>query len=727
MPKLADQILKVLSGPDAKPLSPANVGKRLKLKKKQFTKFQDTVQQLIDDGRLKLTRRGKLRIAKSGSPETPAGIAGVFQRISSGAGFVIPHEESPQLKGDVYIPPADVGDAHTGDEVLIQLSSRRQRGRQCGKIISVLERATNKFVGTYFEEAGQGYVSVDGGTFRDPIAVGDPGAKGAQPEDKVVIEMLRFPSPVLPGEAVLTEVLGPRGTPGVDVLAVIHEFGLPVDFEEETLDEARAQADAFEESNLQGREDLTKELTVTIDPVDARDFDDAISLKKLRNGHWELKVHIADVAAFVLPGSPLDKEAQHRGTSVYLPSRVIPMLPELLSNGLASLQKGRVRFTKTVTMEYTPDGAHVHSSFLNSAIKVNRRFAYEEILPILNRPEDHKGKVSAKIRQMLGWMHELAMTLRRRRFQSGSLELDLGEVKIDFDKEGQVIGAHEAVHDESHQMIEEFMLAANIAVAQELTDRGIPFIRRGHAPPDFKKLKNFSQFAAALGYPIQKFESKGDLQKLLKRISGKPPERAINYALLRSMKQAVYTEAVEGHYALGEENYCHFTSPIRRYPDLVVHRILDDVVISKSRKKSKNITELAKLSRHCSNTERRAASAERELTKVKLLTYMESRIGDELTAVITGVERFGIFCQGTEVPAEGLVHVTALEPADRYEFDQATYAFIGRRTGTRYQLGDRIQVMVARVDIDRRELDFRIAPKKATKKKRSKSRRKKRR
>ncbi|HUG90057.1 MAG TPA: VacB/RNase II family 3'-5' exoribonuclease [Planctomycetaceae bacterium] len=739
MNPLEDEILEYLAQPGQKPVDPRSLGKRLGLRKKQLPVFFDAVERLLAGGRIREGKKGRIRIA--GAAEL---IAGIVKRVSSGAGYFIPHELMPGLpEGSVYIAGSDMHDAHTGDEVLVRMLKRRRSGGQrCGRIEEILVRATSMFVGTYVEEAGRGLVRVDGTAFRDPIFVGDPGAKGARTDDKVVIEMLRFPSHMREGEAVLTKVLGPRGEPGVDTQSIVHEFGLPHEFDEDVLEEARAQAEQFEEDNLRGRLDLTGETIITIDPVDARDFDDAISLTRSPDGHWHLGVHIADVAAFVLPRTPLDREAQRRGNSVYLPGTVIPMLPEILSNGLASLQAGKVRFTKSAFIEYTPEGVPVSTRFANSAIKVTRRFAYEEVLPILRDPEKFKSRVPAKVRQLLAWMHELAMLLRRRRFEAGALELTLGEVKLDFDADNRVTGAHEVQHDESHQIIEEFMLAANVAVATELWDRGVLFLRRVHGEPDLRKLKAFAEFVNALGYPLKQYQSRGHLQDLVRRVRGEPAEHAVNYALLRSMKQAMYSAVETGHYALSVEHYCHFTSPIRRYPDLAVHRMVDAVVLadrganggrvadvmaatesrasrSKASKPGRrghrhdgsavrglNDMELEKLGKHCSGTERRAEAAERELTKVKLLTYLEDRIGDELDAIITGVERFGIFCRGIELPAEGLVPIAALDRDDYFYHDPASISLTGRRTGKQYRLGDRVRVSIAHVDVDRRELDF---------------------
>jgi ribonuclease R len=713
MTNLEQQVLDTLTKPDYKPIKAAGLAKRLKITKKNMPDFRSAMDRLAEKGRVKETKKGLLR-----PREAPGMVVGIIKRISSGVGFLIPHER-PQgdRDGDLFISIRDMHDAHSGDEALVRILKRRGRGgRLCGRVEQILERATNTFVGTYFERAGQSYVQVDGKTFNDPIAVGDPGAKGAKPDDKVVIEILRFPTHFLPGEAVLTKVLGPRGEVGVDTLSIIHEFGLPDEFPDKILEEARLQAEQFDESALGDRLDLTKETIVTIDPADARDFDDAISLTKSKNGHWHLGVHIADVSHFVLPGSALDEEARQRGTSVYLPTRVLPMLPEVISNGLASLQQGKVRYTKSVFIEFTAEGIPVHTQFANSAIKVTKRFAYEDVLPIIQDPERFRTRVSAKVRSLLSLMHKLAMLLRRRRFEAGTLNLDLSEVKLEFDSEGKVSGAHEVLHDESHQIIEEFMLAANIAVATEINDRSIVYLRRVHADPDERKLRAFAEFADVLGFPIKRYQSRPHLQALVEKVRGQPAEHAVNYALLRSMKRAEYAGIELGHYALAVENYCHFTSPIRRYPDLSVHRLIDVLLSSKRKPRVPNELELEKLGKHCSLTERRAADAERELTKVKLLTFMVNRIGDELYAVITGVEKFGMFCQGIEIPVEGLVHISAIESDDYFYYEAATHSLIGRASGRQYRLGDPVRVQVTHVDVDRRELDFRLVNKPKTRK-----------
>lgn len=703
---LKQKLRDALSRPEYQPMPARALAKQLDVTKKTWPHFVVLLNELIDAGELRQNKAGLLKFRAAAGL-----ISGTIKKTSGGFGFLIPHPRAGEPKvPDLYIGREDIGDAHTGDEVLVQPLRKppRDDGKLRGRVVEIVQRSTRTFVGSYFEQDEHGFVQVDGTMFNGPVFVGDPGAKGAQPGDKVVFEMLRFPSQTRGGEGVLTKVLGARGEPGVDTQSVIHEFGLPDEFPENVLEEARRLAQAFDEEQLEGRLDLTQETIVTIDPKDARDFDDAISLTQTENGHWHLGVHIADVAHFVQVGTALDKEAYRRGTSVYLPDRVLPMLPEVISNGLASLQQDKVRYTKSAIMEFTREGIPVDASFANSAIRVTRRFAYEEVMPIVLHPEQHKKRVEPKVQQLLSQMYELAMLLRARRFGRGSLELALPEVKIDIGTDGKVSGARVAPHDASHEIIEEFMLAANMAVATALFDRGIPFLRRAHGDPDEAKMKAFGDFVTTLGFSLKRYQSRPDLQRLLDQVKGTPQTHAVNYALLRSMKQAEYTPEQLGHYALAADDYCHFTSPIRRYPDLTIHRLIGVLAKQDSEAAVPGMHELVMAGKHCSQTERRAEQAERELVKVKLLTYMADRVGEEYSAIITGAQEFGFFCQAIEIPAEGLVHVSSLDD-DFYYYDQAAHALIGRRSGGQYRLGDEVRVIVARVDVDRRQLDFRLA------------------
>ncbi len=644
-------------------------------------------------------------------------IVGVLRKTSSGAGFVRPKGVGKEhtRDQDIFIPSGSSGDAADGDEVEVALDrdggkSFRGAARITGRVVRIIERRTHRFVGTYEERRNQGLVRVDGRTFAEPIPVGDPGAKGAADGDKVVIEMVRFPSHRSPGEAVLVEILGAKGAPGVDTLSIIHEFELPGDFSDEVLEDARQQADAFDES-IGDRADFTSDTVITIDPVDARDFDDAISLKKLANGHWELGVHIADVSHFVRPKGPLDREARDRATSIYLPDRVIPMLPEVISNHLASLQPDRVRYTQTCFIEFTPEGVPVHAEVKRGAIRSCRRFAYEEVDEFLADRAAWKDRLDSKVFKLLDQMHELAMVLRNRRLEHGAIELSLPEVKIDLDKQGKVSGAHLVEHTVSHQIIEEFMLAANEAVARILSAAELPFLRRVHAPPDPRKLDVLTGFVRELGIECDHMQSRFEIKRVVAAVADSGRMHAVNYAILRSMQKAVYSPEVEGHYALNSENYCHFTSPIRRYPDLTIHRMLE--AIERGKRPHVEYEAQVVLGEHCSDRERRAEEAERELKKTKLLAYLETRIGDRFEAVITGVEDFGFFAQGTKLPAEGMVHVRTLAD-DRYRFDRETHSLAGYRSGNSFRLGDLVEVEVAYVNVERRELDFRFVQKLAS-------------
>jgi ribonuclease R len=637
-------------------------------------------------------------------------VVGTFRRTSRGFGFVRPlGARRGDKSSDIYIPAAATLDAADRDVVRVRLSAKRVRGkggvpRVTGEIVGIVERQTHRFVGVYKERGGQGFVEVDGKVFAKPVPVGDPGAKGARPEDKVVIEMVRFPTHWHPGEAVLVEVLGPRGAPGVDTLSIIREFGLPEQFPEDVLADARRQAEAFDES-LAGRLDLTKLTTITIDPIDARDFDDAVSLQRMENGHWKLGVHIADVAHFVRARSPLDREARERGTSVYLPDRVLPMLPEILSNHLASLQPHKVRYTLSAFLEFTPDGAFVGSEVRRAAIKSSRRFTYEEVDDFLADREAWRSRLTPAVWELLAQMHELAMILRARRLERGAIELALPEVKIDLDDRGEVVGAHVVPHTESHQIIEEFMLAANEAVARMLSEAGLNFLRRIHEPPDPRKLAALTAFVRELGIPCESLESRFEIKRVIEAVAGKPEQYAVNYAVLRAMQKAIYSPTDEGHYALNKEHYCHFTSPIRRYPDLTIHRMIE--ALARGKRPPDDFERMVALGEHCSEREQRAEAAERELVKVKLLSFLAKRLGETMDGVITGVEDFGLFVQGIELPAEGLVHVDTLDD-DFYRYDSVSHSLAGYRSGNRYRLGDLVRVQVARVDVDQRELDFRI-------------------
>lgn len=708
MSDLKTRILSTLALPSYHPLKPKALARKLGVTEGAANDFKTALKELIAQGRIEIGQGNAVR--QIGSRGT---LTGIFRKTTAGFGFVRPNPDEGHKFNEVFIPEEAVRDATTGDVVLVRLRQSRKRHERGpkGDILQVLERATRQFVGTYFTRDGLFYVRVDGTVFSHSVLVGDPTAKGAKPNDKVVIEMLRFPTADDRGEAVITEVLGPHGKPGVDTLSVIRALGLPDAFPEDVLEEARQLAARFKEEVPPGREDFTDWLTITIDPVDARDFDDAISLTvDPKSKHWQLGVHIADVAHFAPPGSSADREARKRGTSVYLPQHVIPMFPEVISNGLASLQQDKMRYVKSAIIDLTPTGQKTDVRFANAVIKNQRRFTYEEVSAILmaedGQPTDMAPPpVHDLVKAMLLRMRELAKILHKRRVKRGALELMMPEIQLEYDNQGKVSGAHFRKHDISHTIVEEFMLAANESVAEHLDRADLYFLRRVHPAPEPNKLKSFAEFARILGYKVKRETDRFTLQHVLQASAEKPEMHAVHYALLRSLKQATYSPVKDDHYALASENYCHFTSPIRRYPDLQVHRLLDHMI--KRGRASSNIDELMALGEHCSKTERRAEAAERELVKHKLLVYMNERVGSDLQAIITGVADYGFYAQAETLPVEGLVHISTL-PDDYYYFDEASHTLVGQRSHRRYRLGDKVEVTVVRVDLQRRQLDLRI-------------------
>ncbi|HJQ81091.1 MAG TPA: ribonuclease R family protein, partial [Lacipirellulaceae bacterium] len=597
MPDLRTKILQHVTSPDYQPVKPAVIAKKLGLADERARELKKIIKQMVKSGELSwgpkhqvfagaprsahksdglvasastneldASAGGTARKVKTKPPRDSKHVVGTFRRASGGFGFVRPQGtlSSAGRDADIFVPADKTGDAANGDIVSVRLEKRGRMGKLEGRIIDVVERATNRFVGVYFEQAGMGLVQVDGSIFTTPIYVGDPGAKGARADDKVLIEMVRFPSHVRDGEGVIVEVLGPRGQPGVDTMSIIYEFNLPGEFADDALEEARKQAEKFDEAVGRGRRDLTDQTIVTIDPVDARDFDDAISLERTDIGHWLLGVHIADVSHFVQPKTPLDREAHERATSVYLPDQVIPMLPEIISNNLASLQPHKVRYSITAMIEFTEEGARVDTEVFKSAIKSRRRFTYEEVDEFLvakklSPTQQDEVKTPRKSKQasvfrdlttevdaLLVRMHELAMILRGRRFARGALELSMPEMKIDLDKDGRVTGAHLEKNTESHQIIEEFMLAANEAVAELLKDAGLLFLRRVHGSPDPRKMRSLTEFVKELGFKVENLENRFELQKLLDAVKGDSREYAVNYAVLRSMQRAVYSPEDDG-------------------------------------------------------------------------------------------------------------------------------------------------------------------------------------
>ena len=516
-------------------------------------------------------------------------------------------------------------------------------------------------------------------------------------------------------EGEIVEVLGPASAPGVDVLSIIRKYHLPTEFPSDVLEQAERVPESVDARQIAGREDLRNQFIVTIDPDDARDFDDAINVEKLPNG-WQLGVHIADVAAYVEPGSALDREARWRGNSVYLPDRVIPMLPERLSNGVCSLKAEVDRLTHSVFIQFDKRGVVKSARFARSVIRSAHRLTYKEAYAILTSPSrDQLGE-----RLHLAW--ELAALLRRKRFEHGALDLDFPEVKVWVDAHGQPVRLEHVENDASHQLIEEFMLAANEAVARELKKRAIPTIYRVHENPDPEKLAEYRDFALSFGYKVGDLTHRSELQRLLAEIRGKPEEQALKVGLLKSLKRARYDPQPLGHYGLAKTNYLHFTSPIRRYADLVVHRALGrdavpprrrDPVGAARRPYHPNMAEIASIAEHISTTERNAADAEIDATQMKKLEFFQQQLTDRkpqmFSATIVDIRNYGLMVELPGALLTGLIHVSSLTD-DFYVFEPARRQLIGRRSRKRFRVGDKLSVFVARVDVFKRQVDFAIAP-----------------
>lgn len=700
---LKQKILDFVYHPNYQPQKPKSIHAALELDSDQYAMVRKAIKRMVQEGTLAYGGN-HLVITPDKITGDPKSTRGTFRQAAAGFGFVRPVPTGKLgVVDDVFIPAHATGSAMDRDLVQVRLRASRRGSGQEGEVIEVLQRARRQFTGSYSTQNGSSVVWLDGVTLGTPISVGDVRGLPIEEGDKVVVELVKFPEGSNVGEGVILEVLGSSKNPAIDTLAVMRQYGLDEAFPDAVIDSARQIADAFVEGEIPAdRRDLTKVVTLTIDPQDARDFDDAISLSRNEKGHWELMVHIADVSHFVPIGTPLDEEAKKRATSVYLPDRVIPMLPELISNHLASLQPDKIRLTKTVLMEMTDNGTLVHQEVFNSAIHNDKRLNYEQVDLYLQDPEGWRAKLSPEIWQLLRDMHTLAMVLRKNRAADGAVELHLPEIKIELDKGGKVKGARLVEHTESHQIIEEFMLAANQSVATWLDDLQIPFLRRAHAPPERRKLTKLSEFVRDLGIHAGNLESRFEIQKVVEQVRGQPTEFAVNYAILKSMSKAVYQPEMEEHYALRFDHYCHFTSPIRRYPDLQVHRTVQRL-ITDQHPVGDPMPVLITLGHHCSDKEQNAEWAERELIKVKLLHFLNKKLGETMPGVISGVVPEGFYVRGTKFPAEGFVSINTL-PNDRYRYEKHGQVLEGYKQGNRYRLGDELTVKIHEVDLARREL-----------------------
>ena len=702
--QLADRVMRLVVSADYRPIKPKQIASQLKLDPDDTRELRRVIKQLTLEGRLVYgSNHLVMSVGSAGGPSDT--IRGTFRRaMGGGFGFVRPgHTDGDtDMPDDVFVPPGATRGALEGDLVEIKIRPSRKGGNE-GQVVKVLERARRQFTGTFQLISGKPAVFLDGTPYEQPVSVGDVRGLPLENDDKVFVEMVEYPlDDGSGGEAVILERLGSSKNPAIDTLTIMRQYALPDEFPEAVLNDARKQADAFNDDVVpKDRKDLTQLLTITIDPFDARDFDDAISLQR-EEGRWRLWVHIADVSHFVPTGSEIDEEAKKRATSVYLPDRVIPMIPEIISNHLASLQPERIRLVKTVEIEMLDDLTITHTEVHNAAIHSDMRLNYEQVDLFLASPEEYREKWGDGVCDLLLRMHPLAMKMRKARFKGGALSMDMPEIKLDLDHSGKVKGAFRVAYTESHQIIEEFMLAGNQAVATWLDDLKLNYLHRIHPPPERRKLRQLGNFVKDLGINVESIESRFEIQKVLDAVAGTPLEDAVNFAVLKSMNKAIYAPQLDGHYALDMEHYCHFTSPIRRYPDLTVHRLVQKLLDGK-KTPDDSFPSLVKLGHHCSDMERNAAQAERDLIELKLLHFLKKHIGDSMEAVISRVFADGIHARCIKLPVDGFIPITTL-PKDKYRYERRGQMISGFKEGNRFRLGDLLTVKIAKVDLQDRQL-----------------------
>ncbi|KKI92949.1 ribonuclease R [Bacillus sp. SA1-12] len=677
------------------------------------TEFKDFVKALVameDQGLIVRTRSNRY-----GLPEKMNLIKGKLIGHAKGFAFVDPEDASLD---DVFIPPTELKTAMHGDIVLVRVSPKSSGTRQEGTIIRILDRGVKEVVGTYTESKNFGFVIPDDKKIANDIFIPKNASNGAIEGHKVVVKLTTYPEGRMSAEGEVVTILGHKNDPGVDILSVIHKHGLPGPFPEEALRQANDVPDSINEEDIKDRRDLRNETIVTIDGADAKDLDDAVTVQKLENGNYKLGVHIADVSHYVTEQSPIDREALDRGTSVYLVDRVIPMIPHRLSNGICSLNPKVDRLTLSCEMEVDESGTVVKHEIFQSVIKTTERMTYSDVNKIL---EDRDEKLIQKYNElvpMFELMGELAQILRTKRMNRGAIDFDFKEAKVLVDKEGNPTEVVLRERSVAERLIEEFMLLANETVAEHFHWMNVPFIYRIHEDPNAEKLQRFLEFITNFGYTVKGKSNEihpRALQSILEEVQGTPEETVISTVMLRSMKQAKYDPESLGHFGLATEYYTHFTSPIRRYPDLIVHRLIRTYLIEgkvNEETRTKWAESLPVIAEQSSNMERRAVEAERETDELKKAEYMLDKIGEEYDGIISSVTNFGMF---VELPntIEGLVHVSYMTD-DYYRYDERHYAMIGERTGNVYRIGDEITVRVVNVNKEERSIDFEIVGMKGT-------------
>ncbi|MGB9840014.1 ribonuclease R [Thermovenabulum sp.] len=696
---LQEKILELMKKMEYKPMSEAELLYSLGLEMKEADVFLKTLMYMEKEGIVVKNRRGKY-----GLPERMNLVVGRLEGHRGGYAFLIP--DDPE-KEDIYISLENLHGATHNDRVIVRPTYKPAGGRMEGEVIRILKRANKKIVGTLEIQKHVAYVSPDDKRFFYDVIIPKDELKGAKSGQKVMASITKWPEGRRNPEGSIVEVLGYAEEKGVDILSIIKKYDLPLEFPKKVLKQIESIPDHVAEEDIKGRLDLRGHKIVTIDGEDAKDFDDAVSVERIPGG-YRLGVHIADVSYYVKEKTPLDIEAMKRGCSVYLVDRVIPMLPPKLSNGICSLNPRVDRLTISVIIDFDEKGEVKKYNITPSVIRSCERMTYDEVNRILEDQDEEVIKRYEYLVEDFKLMAELAAILNKKRFERGSLDFNLEEAKVKLDENGKPVAIVREERRTSHKMIEEFMLAANEVIAEHIFWLKIPFVYRIHEVPDMEKIFSLQEFLDHLGYKIKGIRNLKPkaLQRVLEEVKGKPEEKVVNTVLLRSLKRARYSDENVGHFGLATSFYTHFTSPIRRYPDLIIHRILREQLegtITEKRQEqlSKILGKVAKLS---SERERIADDAERETVELKMVEYMEDRIGEEFNGIISSTTSFGFFVE-LENTVEGLVHVSNLED-DYYIFDERTLTLRGERTKREFKIGDKVRVRVIKVDKIERQIDF---------------------
>lgn len=671
------------------------------VEKSERDSFYKLLEEMETEGLIFKTKRNRY-----GVPERMNLVVGKLQGNQKGFGFVIPDEENVP---DIYISAENLNGALNSDRVIAKVLKIKEIGKKAeGEIIKILQRASSRFVGTFENSKYFGFVVPDDKRVPQDIFIPKSEINGAVTGHKVVVEITKWPEPRRNPEGRVVEILGHKDETGVDIVSIIRKYGLPEEFPEEVERAAEAIPEVIPEEEYKRRRDLRNLRMVTIDGEDAKDLDDAVSIEVLQSGNYRLGVHIADVSYYVRENDLIDKEAQLRGTSVYLIDRVVPMLPKKLSNNVCSLNPKVDRLTMTCMMEIDRTGKVVGHEIFESVIKTSERMTYTDVTRILkdNAP-DLMERYSYLVEDFRA-MEDLCSILRKKRMARGSIDFDFPESKIILDDRGKPVDIRPYERDISNMMIEEFMLAANETVAEHMFWTELPFIYRIHEDPDPEKLAAFNEFIHSFGYRIKGINEihPRALQEIVEKVAGKKEEVIINTLMLRSLKKAKYSPECSGHFGLAAKYYTHFTSPIRRYPDLTIHRIIREFIQdSISEKRAKKLTGFVKYAaKQSSDTEITAQEAEREVDDLKKAEYMAERVGEVYEGIINSVTPFGLFVE-LENTIEGLIHVSSLVD-DYYYYDEKHHSFIGERKRRVFKLGDVLKIRVAKVNIDERTIDF---------------------